>query len=823
MFILPEVRKATNISFDYFPTKFQAVVFRCWEMVPCERIASVLKTTPERIKKIAYDMGLKEQKNTDEWMTKGYITIIKSMWHLLPYSQLLALLGWDEERLAYILKEDDFLNIKLGEFKPDCDEVLYRKLTEEEVKATEIIKKAIVNSNIDFNMEDESEAFNFFEKKYAGIKREDVFDVVVTSEWCIEDFTDNKDVKLFADDFKKEISDRFNVEFTDKSDKSIRLYLDNKLKNDEEYHEIYISKDNIDIKSASSVGIMRGLFYLLELTQTLKKFTFKIKTYKRKPIFKTRYIYSFCGLYSDVLDVDGERSFPESLLKEYARRGINGVWIQAVLYKLVEFPFDKSVSSDWDKRLKNLKKLAERASRYGIKIYLYINEPRSMPNKLFEHYPEIKGHDYGDGNSSMCTLTDTVQEYLKSALQTILKNVPELGGFFCITRSENRTNCYSRIDDNPVNCPRCSKEKATTVIAKTIEVMANAVYELNPNIKFFAWDWSWSSVFDEEEIKEILENIPRFVIVQCTSEHKLNFEIGGIKNKVNDYTLSIPGPSEWTKKIWKMARNTGHECSAKVQINNSWECSTAPFLPVYDTILKHMENLSSEKVQHIMLSWTLGGYPSDNISIASSFFFSDNDKTGETAYDDVLNNAYGKHASTIKKAASLFSKAFSEFPFDIETAYVGPQNLGVANILFEQPSGFDATMTCYPYDDLDLWRSVYPRDVFAHQLEKLCNEWEKGLELIEDIPDCEFKDMSFYGYSLFKASYNQVKYYIERDGSKNKVRMKQIIREEQKLASFVYGIMQRNYTIGYEAANHYYVTKTMLLEKIIQCEYLLNK
>ena len=78
-----------------------------------------MRTTPENIRKIAFAMGLGEQKHTDEWVTKGYITIIKSMWHLLPCSQLLELLGWSKERLAYILKDDDFLDIKLGSFKPN--------------------------------------------------------------------------------------------------------------------------------------------------------------------------------------------------------------------------------------------------------------------------------------------------------------------------------------------------------------------------------------------------------------------------------------------------------------------------------------------------------------------------------------------------------------------------------------------------------------------------------------------------------------------------------------------------------------------------------
>ena len=818
MFTLPKVIKGKNIEFEFFPTKMQALIFRSWEMVPAEKLAKLLKTSSENVKKLAFEMGLKEQKYTDEWLLKGYITIIKAVWHLLPYSQILELLDWTEERLAYVLKEDDFLDIKLGEFKPDCEELFYRELTPEEKLKTQKIKASIEKSGIDFNS-DEAVPFNFFEYKNNDIKQSEILDIEITDEWSIKDFTKNTDVKAFTEDFKNELNVNFGITLCEKSDKSFNLSLDESLSDNEEYHEIYINKNSVEIKATTPVGIMRGFYYLTELTKTYKKCTFKIKTYKRNPVFKTRYIYSFCGLYSDVLDQDGEISFPEKLLKEYARREINGVWIQAILYKLTEFPFDKQLSEGWQKRMENLKKLSLRAAKYGIKIYLYINEPRSMPLALFEKHPEIKGHQYPDGNTCMCTLTEKVQLYLKEALQTIVKNVPLLGGFFAITASENHTNCcshFGRID--AVNCPNCSKEKPASIIAKTIGIMADAVFEVNPDIRFFAWDWSWDEFLSEDEITEIIKYIPKKVILQSVSEHKLEYEFGGIKGTIDDYSLSMAGPSEWTKKIWKIAKKFGHECSAKVQINNSWECSTAPFLPVYDTILKHMKNLRREKVEHIMLSWTLGGYPSDNIKIASGFFFENEDMSSEDSYNQMLKITYGENSDIIKKASTHFSKAFSHYPFDLDSLYMGTQNLGVANLLFTKPTGFEPTMTCYPYDGFNIWRSVYPENVFLSQLEKLCNEWEKGLKLIKNMPENEFYDMAVYGYSLFKSSYNQALFYSARN--KGEIIPVKLIENEKELAVQNYKIMQRNYAIGYEAANHYYVTKTMLLEKIIQCDYI---
>ena len=53
--------------------------------------------------------------------TRGYITLIRRNWHLLPYGQLLELVEMTPERLASTLHEDDFLLGETGPLKPKCE------------------------------------------------------------------------------------------------------------------------------------------------------------------------------------------------------------------------------------------------------------------------------------------------------------------------------------------------------------------------------------------------------------------------------------------------------------------------------------------------------------------------------------------------------------------------------------------------------------------------------------------------------------------------------------------------------------------------------
>ena len=85
------------------------------------------------------------------------------------------------------------------------------------------------------------------------------------------------------------------------------------------------------------------------------------------------------------------------------------------------------------------------------------------------------------------------------------------------------------------------------------------------------------------------------------------------------------------------------ETAAKVQFNNTWELSAVPYLPVYDLIGEHINRLKAEKVGHLQLSWTLGGYPSSNLKMAAEFL--QNEKSGSVF--DFIASLYGQELAPI--------------------------------------------------------------------------------------------------------------------------------------------------------------------------------
>ncbi len=808
-YALPEIKNVGELELLHFPTRMQAFVFRNWETIPAKQLAKVLGTTEDNVLSLAKNMGLQEQGDVSVWKKQGYITIIKQNWHILPYEQLLSLLEWTEEQLAYTLREDDFLFAKLGYFKPFCEKVEYKPLNAKQLEETRELRK-----NVEELLKKPSCApFDFFPKESINPANAKLDGAILTNEWGIVDNTDFSRIDTFIGHFMRDMKERFGLSLCG-NEKFITI---EKCDGTEESHTVSVTEEGISIKAADSVGVLRALLWLLDKMEESGSPCVPFGTTERTARFKNRIIYSYHGLYGNVFDEDIELSFTDKMLYRYAKLGINAVWTQGVLYKLCEFPFDKALSAGYEERRNKLLELVKRAADYGIKVFLYINEPRAMPHSFFEKYPHLKGDSEGD-YSALCTSTPEVKKYLYDAVQSLCKAVEGLGGFFTITASENLTNCHSRLFERETTCPRCKDRTPAEVYTEVNKIIYEAATSVSPSIRVIAWSWGWNRMYGYNGVDEdYISALPKGISVMNVSEEAIPFHIAGVEDEVLDYSMSIVGPGERAKKIWSLASKHGCDTAAKVQINNTWECSTVPYIPVFGLLCQHIENLLKLSVNDLLLSWTLGGAPSPNIKMASQYFFAEN---GEKT--DMLCSLYGDNASLVKKATEHFDRAFKEFPFHIDTIYFGPQFLGPAGLLFKEKSGFLATMTGFSYDDVEKWCGPYTAAALEEQFLKLSCEWEKGLSLLEPMKNSEIYDVSAACYAIFRSCYNQIKYVRLRE-SVNKKEILALLREEEKLSQILYEITLRRATVGYEASNHYVYTPQICLERILNCRRLIKE
>ena len=302
--------------------------------------------------------------------------------------------------------------------------------------------------------------------------------------------------------------------------------------------------------------------------------------------------------------------------------------------------------------------------------------------------------------------------------------------------------------------------------------------------------------------------------VLCVSEYGKEFTRGGVKGKVDDYSISVLGPSDFAEKILTYAKKEGHNIWAKIQVNNSWECSCVPYLPTFGLMTEHVKRLKKLGVSGLMLGWSLGGYTGGALPLLNSIC--ESDKFDEKEW---YKNVYGNQADTIETAVKTFDKAFLNYPFSVESIYYGAHNMGCGNLWSLEKQNRRSTMVCFTFDDVEKWTSPYGVDIYISLMEKLCTEWEEGLKTLEKVRGNnavkEFIRCAQAAYIHLKSSLNLAifsKY--KSDIEKNKLIFQQCVESELVITKELYKLVCEDAKIGFEMTNHYYYNENLLLEKI---------
>ena len=733
---LPKGASPEALEFLHFPSRIHTFLWRNWTLVPPERLAATLGTEVEDVLALGCSMGLQNPSPvSEEQWRRSYITIIRRNWHLLPYEQLLELLGWTEEELAFCLREDDFLFVKLGRLKPACLPLEYVAPDETQRNRAAAISRVVEESFPKGLASPEEPLFSFLQH----------------------------------------------------------------------------------LTRPSPIGDREA----------------------GESVFSPRYCYSYFALYGDPLLDPSLDPYPEAYLEKLSDCGANGVWLQAILYRLVPFPWDPSLSEGHEKRLENLKTLVSRARAEGIGVYLYLNEPRAMPLSFFEDHPELKGVAEGD-HATLCTSCPEVQNYLINGIKRVAEAVPDLAGFFSITASENLTSCWSH--GRGKNCPRCAQRGPAEVISEVNALFRKGIDEAGTNAELIAWDWGWGDDWAPAAIQALPENVS----FMSVSEWSIPIQRGGVQSVVGEYSISEIGPGPRATRHWKVARERGLKILAKIQANNTWELSSVPYVPAVRNVAQHALRLRDAGVEGLMLGWTLGGHPSPNLEVVAEIGRFE-ESSVDAALRRVATRRVGKDmASALVRYWTRCSAAFSEYPYHIGTMYNGPQQMGPANLLYPSPTGYHSTMVGLPYDDLNSWRSVYPADVFIRQFETMGEGFQDAVNELEaaavqakgdlsEIHQDQLQQEIRIGRACavhFESVANQSQFVLLRDrflaektdaNEKGKLatQLRDVIQREMEAAKILWDLQCQDSRLGFEASNQYFFVPMDLAEKVVLCQYLL--
>ena len=716
-----------------FPDALSAFVFRNWTLVPAETLAKTVGATADDIRRIAAEMGLDPNAAVPaEWKRGGYVTILRRNWQILPYSQILTVVGMTRKELRHALMYDDFLLSKMGGDKPAAERVVYSAaLAESGRKARLAIRAALAEEGVAASDPDEEPRFDFMRQ------------LAAVPEAC------------------------------------------------------------------------RG----------------ELRPASDGARFRHKLIFPYCADYGDVLADPDAASCSEGLIARLAACGVDALWFHVILSQLSTDPKYPEWAVEASRRRAALKKLVDRAAKYGVKIYLYINEPRSQPGTFFD----MPGRDgmrgaiepRGAGYYAMCTEDPATLAWLEGCLKSLFTEVKGLGGVFTITMSETMTHCASAFSGPQKTCPKCAGKPYEHFVAKVNKAIVDGVKGGNPDAEIWYYDVGWEV---ENADLRIIPLLPKEGSLLVWSEKKLPFEQAGATRHVTEYSISHPGPSARAKGLWDLGAKSGLGTVAKLQVNCSWELSSVPYLPTMDLVAEHAANLAASPVHSVMLSWSQGGCPSPNLRLFDAFRRGD---TTDAVLDRVAKELYGVAAPAVRKAWTAYSEAFRNYPIEWQTVYYSPVQMSAANLLYAEKTDWPATMVNTPYDDFKAWSEGYRdnRAGWIAQMRACADGFEKGDALWQEVVRTatgEANTQAVREAGLFRAAtltfrtvVDQSEFILARDRG-DREEMLRRAQAELKTAKEMLDLVRADSRLGYESSNRYIYVPNDFLEKILNCRGVLS-
>ena len=529
----------------------------------------------------------------------------------------------------------------------------------------------------------------------------------------------------------------------------------------EEYH-VVVTPAEASISAADPEGFRRAVYFMEDRIRETGGPDITKGTWRRKPFVRNRISRCFFGPTNrppfriDELmnDID---YYPEEYLNKLAHEGINGLWL-TMYFRDLPSSFFPERGGDFEKRMSKLRRTVEKCARYGIRIFIFLSEPKKFgrtapfqPLEEAENHPDLLGAAYNHHNLHLrmfCTSTDSGLKYLEESISQIFSAVPELGGAINIMLGEDNGSCaaFETVEAEPIppvdRCPRCGRRDHAEIFHEQAEVFSRAMHRYNPDAEYIGWFYAPrqhdGSAF-MKRLAHIAENWPEDASIM------FNFESGGTsmqlgkKRLVLDYSLAYVGPSD----LFRQVADTAPRTAAKLQVGCSHEDASVPFIPVPENLYEKYRFLHEHHVTSVMQCWYFGNYPGLMNKAAGELSFEPFPETAEIFLVDLARPDWQSDAAKAAEAWRLFSQAYRLFPSNVNFEWYGPLHQSIVWPLHlfpvDQPISPSWILKTYPEVSGDRIGECFG---YFHTLEdglKLCMEmaglWQQGVGILESLRD----------------------------------------------------------------------------------------
>ncbi len=407
--------------------------------------------------------------------------------------------------------------------------------------------------------------------------------------------------------------------------------------------------------------------------------------------------------------------YSDAELAGIAAAGFNGIWLHARFAHIVrteEFP---ELGIHAEEHVEKLSGLIRRAEKHGIKVFLYGQALRAVPESyrcFWRSHAECAGQrEYLTEESpltgerrryptvSLCSSVPAVKRFVEESAAQIAEKLPDLGGVILITATEFPGHCYQRRrKENPnacyplVECPRCREREPWEVAAELIALFRNGIRRHSATMAVIAWNWSWQGWLPSP-CRPLLELLPRDVVVMA------DFERGGVTDlperpgfEIDEYSLLYPGPSEHFRRTAAVCGEIGLPFMSKLQIGATHELGSVVSIPNLLSIREKALWHRAHPDTGFLGCWNFGNFLSANTA-AFHHFLHLRTLSGEEEELRAFAESYfpGCDSRLVYHAWRLFASAMRHLPFCIGPLYYGVQSHALAYDAVYRPGPLEKT------------------------------------------------------------------------------------------------------------------------------------
>ena len=386
--------------------------------------------------------------------------------------------------------------------------------------------------------------------------------------------------------------------------------------------------------------------------------------------------------YRDEL-MDDIDYYPAEYLNRLAHEGINGLWLTVEYRDLVGTSFTRPREGH-ERRIAKLRETARKCNRYGIRTWIFAIEPHAVETNdpFYVEHPDMFNGAPSWGGKVMCASDPRTSQYIEESLKNIFTQVPELGGLLHISHGERSTSCFSRVnprENAPLPCEKCGSKAPWQLHWALAEAAVKGMRAVKPGAEMISWFYQPQvQPFRAEWLYEAAKHMPDGVTMLY------NFESGALREQLGryrnggDYWLSYTGPAEPFRHVAESARAAGTPFGAKIQVGNSHEDATVPFVPVPGLLYRKYSEMKKAGCSVVMQCWYFGNYPGV-MNLAAGELAFEEFKDDENAF--LLRLAkplWGADAPAMATLWRKLSDAYAEYPLSNDMQYYGPFHAGVA-------------------------------------------------------------------------------------------------------------------------------------------------